>query len=481
MLQVTSITPVGGIQGSPTTIQISDDPDIAYREPQKIYINFNYSNNTGKPVFIFLEGNGLQIVTGSFFYDTDNDPLTNPGFQSRDGSGDHYAFRYRPGQASNLVLYMQQTDADGNYGAIVERIEIPGHYLYIGSSSPNPNPKPSPKPSLERLSDLAIRSQIDKSLKGFGHVFDYIIGNKTITLPSGETKKDWWGGTVGSEVIDLGLKILEKGSKAAIKLVPWLKGMNAAVEFGAEVLDRANATGKPWYNAGIILAAGNKALGNALFPGLGDAIVGIIESEAAKKKKELNSPRSLHELSVSFEENQIDRFSLNRSPVDQFRRTRSNESVRYFFGENGNDILKGRSTNDVIIGKNGSDVLVGGDGFDQLNGTGSKFGRGEIDKLIGGEGVDLFVLGNSQRVFYDDGNRRSRGEKDYALITDFDPVLDGILLRGSASNYVFKSATGGGQYICLDNDGIFGKSRNDEIIAHVKGSVRLNVSDVAFI
>jgi hypothetical protein len=126
MLKVTSITPAGGTNENPTVIQISDDPNLADANPSKISVEYQYSNPTSGLVYIFIEGEGSQVVTGSFPYDSDNDPLTNPGAKPRDGSANSYLYRYQPGTVSNLELYIQQAGIDGSFGAIVERVSIPG-------------------------------------------------------------------------------------------------------------------------------------------------------------------------------------------------------------------------------------------------------------------------------------------------------------------------------------------------------------------
>jgi hypothetical protein len=49
------------------------------------------------------------------------------------------------------------------------------------------------------------------------------------------------------------------------------------------------------------------------------------------------------------------------------------------------------------------------------------------------------VLGDPNRIYYDDGVRKNSGRKDYALITDFDVDLDAITLKGNLSNFIFKA------------------------------------------
>mgnify|MGYP002777984897 CR=1 FL=1 len=107
------------------------------------------------------------------------------------------------------------------------------------------------------------------------------------------------------------------------------------------------------------------------------------------------------------------------------------------YGFNGNDILFGNEGNDSLIGGFGNDVLDGGEGNDIIDGAGggayigSSVSRGanEIDVLTGGAGADTFRLeGGAGR----DGagtSYRFAGNNDYALITDFNPLEDTIVLR----------------------------------------------------
>ena len=86
-----------------------------------------------------------------------------------------------------------------------------------------------------------------------------------------------------------------------------------------------------------------------------------------------------------------------------------------FWGEQGDDILRGGlgndyldggSNNDIISGKDGSDELFGGQGNDKLNG-----GVGD-DYLNGGSGKDTLIGGKGSDIF-------DAGDKD--VIKDFSP------------------------------------------------------------
>ncbi len=109
-------------------------------------------------------------------------------------------------------------------------------------------------------------------------------------------------------------------------------------------------------------------------------------------------------------------------------------------GGQGNDLLTGGTDNDTLIGGNGNDELQGNSGNDKLIGVNtdvatSSFGQGEIDVLTGGQGADTFVLGDKNAAYYSDGNPGSFGDKDFAIIKDFQSGVDTIQLKGSASNY----------------------------------------------
>jgi VCBS repeat-containing protein len=113
-----------------------------------------------------------------------------------------------------------------------------------------------------------------------------------------------------------------------------------------------------------------------------------------------------------------------------------NDSI---YGEDGTDDLKGEDGNDTLIGGTGNDRLRGGKNNDILIGIEldrSLAGLGEIDSLKGEGGADRFFVGDSSRVYYNDGNVNSSGFGDYAIIEDFNPQEgDRIRLRGVAADY----------------------------------------------
>jgi Ca2+-binding RTX toxin-like protein len=118
--------------------------------------------------------------------------------------------------------------------------------------------------------------------------------------------------------------------------------------------------------------------------------------------------------------------------------------------------LFGQEGNDRLIGGGGSDTLEGGSGNDTLTGdnrtgsTGDRLigvddlrflvrpGTGEIDRLIGGifngdVGRDVYVLGDVNRVYYDDGIVGNSGRSDFAVITSFTDGQDSIELKGGVT------------------------------------------------
>jgi len=107
------------------------------------------------------------------------------------------------------------------------------------------------------------------------------------------------------------------------------------------------------------------------------------------------------------------------------------------YGFNGNDILFGNEDNDSLIGGFGNDVLDGGEGNDVIDGAGggtyigSSVSRGadEIDVLTGGAGADTFRLEGGAGRDGAGASYRFAGNNDYALITDFNPLEDTIVLK----------------------------------------------------
>lgn len=104
--------------------------------------------------------------------------------------------------------------------------------------------------------------------------------------------------------------------------------------------------------------------------------------------------------------------------------------------EDGNDYLDGGAGNDFLSGGWGNDTLIGGAGNDHLNGIGGTRNTREkihVDWLTGGPGADTFALSN---------NYCHLGPGDYAVITDFNPAEDRLLLYRGRFQYLRTGNTG---------------------------------------
>ena len=139
-------------------------------------------------------------------------------------------------------------------------------------------------------------------------------------------------------------------------------------------------------------------------------------------------------------------------------------------GGEGKDRLYGGDADDTLVGGSGNDILFGGNGNDVIIGfNADSFGVGEIDRLRGNAGEDTFVLGDSNRSFYNDGDNTNVGKSDYAIIEDFNQDEDLIRLSFNEENDYYLGAAGGGTGIYIDDDGVSGLSRNDELIGLIRG------------
>lgn len=85
------------------------------------------------------------------------------------------------------------------------------------------------------------------------------------------------------------------------------------------------------------------------------------------------------------------------------------------YGGNGNDFMNGGSGADYLNGGDGADALTGGRGNDRLDG-----GNG-WDRLTGGAGADTFIFTTAGHTTSDED-----------IITDFDPTVDKVRLKGVA-------------------------------------------------
>ena len=155
-------------------------------------------------------------------------------------------------------------------------------------------------------------------------------------------------------------------------------------------------------------------------------------------------------------------------------------------GGSGEDILSGGNNPDTLIGGSDNDALDGGNSNDRLIGVeladpDSQFGANEVDTLAGGRGRDTSVLGDSLRVYYDDGNPLTRGESDFALFSDFNPRQDSIRLAGSADLYrldLFTSESGTIDAALVFDSGITAREETIAILQDI--SPDLSLSSPAF-
>ena len=123
-----------------------------------------------------------------------------------------------------------------------------------------------------------------------------------------------------------------------------------------------------------------------------------------------------------------------------------NQGLDTIYGGEGNTVIAGGQDNDLLYGGTGNDIVSGDKGNDTLTGVDNKAtnpGVGEIDTLTGGSEVDTFLLGDITKVYYNDTVETTPGITDYALITDFNPAQDTIVLRGSAADYLLASSPSG--------------------------------------
>ncbi len=142
----------------------------------------------------------------------------------------------------------------------------------------------------------------------------------------------------------------------------------------------------------------------------------------------------------------------------------------------------------ALYGTTGSDSLFGSAAGDRLSGipatSTSAFGKGTVDKLTGNGGADLFVLGNSSVNFYNDGNARSSGNKDYASIMDFTPS-DGDRIQVKSGTMFFSPVTvgrasGTGLYEDSNLNGSY--DSRDELLGFLPGvdSTKMSIENLLF-
>ena len=158
-------------------------------------------------------------------------------------------------------------------------------------------------------------------------------------------------------------------------------------------------------------------------------------------------------------------------------------------GGAGDDSLNGGAHPDTLIGGSGNDILEGGLGNDRLIGveladSASEFGAGEVDTLVGGEGRDNFILGDPLRVYYEDGSPLSRGESDYAVISDLDLHQDSIKLAGTAEIYrldFFTSEAGTTDAALIFDPGVTARAETIAILENAPVDLTLHSPAFQFI
>jgi hypothetical protein len=93
-------------------------------------------------------------------------------------------------------------------------------------------------------------------------------------------------------------------------------------------------------------------------------------------------------------------------------------------------VIKGTASDDKMIGTADDDKMIGVASKSALP------GKGEKDVFVGNRGADTFILGNSDGIFYDDGNINNQGNQDFAWISDLSiDQGDVIQLHGDISDY----------------------------------------------
>ncbi len=125
-----------------------------------------------------------------------------------------------------------------------------------------------------------------------------------------------------------------------------------------------------------------------------------------------------------------DSYNLAGGQLDMTFNNTGTHTAKVAVGNN----LTGTNSNDLLTGGSGNNVLVG------VNPTSLTAGKGEIDTLIHAGISNRFVLGDTQQVYYNDGNSTNAGLNDYAKIVGFSTGTDVIQLKGKASDYSLSAA-----------------------------------------
>ena len=133
-------------------------------------------------------------------------------------------------------------------------------------------------------------------------------------------------------------------------------------------------------------------------------------------------------------------------------------------GAEGNDYLYGGANDDNLFGGIGKDTLIGGHGNNLLvGGYGDDIfiGGNGRDLIEGGNGRDSYIIGDENKVYYND-----RPWYDRAILLDFQPQDDTIQLHGQASDYNVRAINSEG----ISGTGIFHNNSLIALVSDVKPS-----------
>jgi Beta-propeller repeat/RTX calcium-binding nonapeptide repeat (4 copies) len=138
----------------------------------------------------------------------------------------------------------------------------------------------------------------------------------------------------------------------------------------------------------------------------------------------------------------------------------------------GSDIAVGFETGQLNWGRTGNDFMLG---FQKVN---PGFNPTQVDYLLGDVAVDdgqgrqwkdTFALGDWQKSYYANPGLALYGLNEYAVITDFNPLLDRVQLFGNANNYRVLNV-GTGTLLLLQ------KPTGLDVVAYFLGTQSLNLN-----
>ena len=97
--------------------------------------------------------------------------------------------------------------------------------------------------------------------------------------------------------------------------------------------------------------------------------------------------------------------------------------------------------------------------------------------FVGGLRADTFILGESSRVYYDDGIASTAGNDAYAFLWDFEAGTDKIQLSGSADDYLLTVNSPG----LPSGTAIWHDDTVDELVAVLNGVSGLDLASNDFL